>query len=182
MVAAMTTLTSTIPPAPRPPTPTAPPIRPRRRRPTSALEDLFVETARLRQVAVWRHARWATDAHETAAAAVWEQLVIGERDPRALYAAARRALMRLRRYEERHRRAMLPDEQLGEDPADRVAEIVDAERLARQVAAPSPAVREWIDRKAAATAGRRLSSGTKSAGQRWAVRARQQIGGAGVAA
>jgi len=143
---------------------------------------LFAETGRWRHAVVWRYARWLDDAPEVATAAVWEAIVAGERDHRALYAAARRALMRLRRYEERHRRRIVADEERGDDPADRVAERVDAERLAAALGTPPAAVREWIDRKTAATTGRRLSSGTKSAGQRWAAHAREQIGAVDAAA
>lgn len=173
-------------PTPQPST-TLPPITEpvpsrHRHRAVSEFEALFTETGRWRNVVVWRYARWLDDAHETASLAVWEAIVNGERDHRALYAAARRALMRLRRYEDRHRRPLPPDEQLGEDPADRVAEVVDAERLVAAVGAPTAAVREWIDRKASASAGGRLSSRTKSAGQRWAAHAREQIGAADAAA
>ena len=144
------------------------------------LERLFVETAPLRRSAVWRKARWIPDAAAAVDAAVWEAIHTGVTDSQKLYDVARYAAVAQRRYEMRQRRRPPRTALDPTDPAERAVEMAHAERQVRQllsmVPAPSPAVTAWLDRKTGRSLGVPLPSRVKTAGGRWAARARRELG------
>ncbi len=146
----------------------------------AALERLFVETAPLRRSAVWRKARWIPDAAAAVDAAVWEAIHTGVTDSQKLYDVARYAAVAQRRYEMRQRRRPPSTVLDPTDPAERAVEMAHAEREVRQllskVPAPSPAVTAWLDRKTGRSWGDPLPSRVKTAGGRWAARARRELG------
>lgn len=169
MVASMTTT--------RTPSP-IPSVSRRRAARRSPQENLFAETAGMRQSVVWRKARWIPDADAAVAAAVWEAIQQGATDWQSLYDAARYGAVAQRRYEMRHRRRLPVPPAEPTELADRVADRVDAVRavtvLRARVRAPEGDVVTWLDHKLGGH-DEGMSNRVKNAGQRWAVRARAKV-------
>ena len=110
---------------------------------------------------------------------MWEAIHSGVTDWQSLFDVARYAAVAQRRYELRqHRRPPIctPD---PIDPAERAVEISEAKRRVRHVLSTvpptSPAVTTWIDWSTGLTHGEALPSRVKTAGSRWAARARSEL-------
>ena len=133
----------------------------------------------MRRNAVWSKARWVPDAAAAVDVAVWEAIHSGVTEWQTLFDVARYAAVAHRRYELRqHRRPPIctPD---PIDPAERAVEITEAKRRVRHllstVPPTSPAVTTWIDRTTGRSFGDPLPSRVKTAGSRWAARARSEL-------
>ena len=133
----------------------------------------------MRRNAAWSKARWVPDAAAAVDVAVWEAIHSGVTDWQSLFDVARYAAVAQRRYELRQRRRppiCMPE---SIDPAERAVESIEAKRLVRHVMAAvpptSPAVTTWIDWSTGLTHGEPLPGRVKTAGSRWAARARSEL-------
>ena len=166
----MTTSTSHITPSPAR----------RRAAARSAQEQLFLDTAGMRRWVVWRMARWIPDAAAAVDAAVWESISGGATDWQSLFDAARYGVDAEGRWESRQRRRPPLWVTESPDPAERVVEVVDAAVTVRQllstVRAPSTNAAVWLDRKVGNTGDGAMPGRVKTAGSRWAARARYELG------
>lgn len=160
-------------------TTTATTARRRRAGALSPHERLFADTAPMRRTAVWSKARWVPDADAAVDAAVWEAIHSGVTTWQTLFDVARAAAVAQRRYELRQHRhpPMCTPEPI--DPAERAVEITEAKRqvghLLSTMPPTSPGVTTWLDRTLGVTYGDPLPSRVKTAGSRWAARARSEL-------
>jgi hypothetical protein len=167
-------MTTTPPPEP------IPSVWQRRAARRSPQEQLFADTAGMRQAVVRGKARWIPDADAAVAAAVWEAIQRGATDWQALYDTARYAAVSHRRYELRHRRRLAPPAVEPPDLADRVADRVDAVRtvsvMRARVRAPEGDIAVWLRHKLDDdVAAEGMPNRVKNAGRRWAVRTRSKL-------
>ena len=150
----------------------------------SAEERLFVDLARMRCSLLWRCRGLVEDPKAEVDAAVWEQIVAGERDAVAIYWRTVSHLRRLKRREIRRREFELrtvSDLKFGELVAteDETEALVDRlaaeEFVATLRPTPTQGAMDWLDHMSRPRGDAPpMRSSTKMAGARWLQQVRER--------
>jgi hypothetical protein len=148
-------------------------------------ERLFAELARMRSSLMWRCGGLVEDPKAEVDAAVWEQIVAGERDAVAIYWRTVSHLRRLKRREIRRREFELrtvSDVKFGElasaeDETEALVERLAAEELVATLRpAPTPGAVDWLDHMSRPRGDAPpMRSSTKMAGARWLQQVRERV-------
>ena len=137
-------------------------------------DDVLTSCMTWRRWLVRQMGGFIPDVDAEITAAIWEQYAAGVTDRDALFGAARTALRRVSRHENRQSSARLQLAVAATRPADSFDELVDrvaAEQMVARLAIPAKA-REWVRVMSVGGSAPRPAMIT---GRRWADRTRDQI-------
>jgi hypothetical protein len=137
-------------------------------------DDVLTSCLTWRRWLVRQMGGFIPDVDAEITAAIWEQYAAGVTDRDVLFGAARTALRRVSRHENRQTSARLQFAVATARPADSFDELVDrvaAEQTVARLAIPAKA-REWVR---VMSVGGSASRPAMITGRRWADRARDQI-------